>query len=281
MHMTLTPQLIEAYLVRLAEDERGAATIDKYRRDLARFYDFLPEDKTLDKNAVMRWKETLVARRYASSSVNVMLASVNGLLSFAGRPDWRVKFLKRQRSAFRDERRELERGEYAKLVAEARRAKKENIGLVMETICSTGIRVSELAFVTVEALREGRAELILKGKCRRILFPAALVRKLLRYAASAKISRGPLFTDKKGNPVSRHRVWAEMKKLGARAGVAASKVFPHNLRHLFARTYYALERDLSKLADLLGHSSVETTRLYIITAGGEHLRQLDKMKLVM
>ena len=279
--MKLTLQLIEAYLVRLAEDERGAATIDKYRRDLARFYDFLPEDKTLDKNAVMRWKETLVARRYASSSVNVMLASVNGLLSFAGRPDWRVKFLKRQRSAFRDERRELERGEYAKLVAEARRAKKENIGLVMETICSTGIRVSELAFVTVEALREGRAELMLKGKCRRILFPAALVRKLLRYAASEKISRGPLFTDKKGNPVSRHRVWAEMKKLGARAGVAASKVFPHNLRHLFARTYYALSRDLSKLADLLGHSSVETTRIYIATGGCEHLRQLDKMRLVM
>ena len=279
--MTLTPQLIEDYLRRLAEDERGAATIDKYRRDLLRFYEFLPPDKAVDKAVVLSWKEQLVARKYASSSVNVMLASVNGLLTFAGRPEWRAKFLKRQRSAFRDERRELRRAEYEKLVATARREKKTRLTLMMETICSTGIRVSELAFVTVEAVRAGRAELMLKGKCRRILFPAALVRKLSRYAAERRIARGPIFTDKTGSPVSRHRVWYEMKKLGARAGVAASKVFPHNLRHLFARTFYALERDLSKLADLLGHSSVETTRLYIITAGVEHLRQLDKMKLVI
>ncbi|WP_346688314.1 tyrosine-type recombinase/integrase [uncultured Cloacibacillus sp.] len=279
--MTLTPQLIEDYLRRLAEDERGAATIDKYRRDLLRFYEFLPPDKAVDKAVVLSWKEQLVARKYASSSVNVMLASVNGLLTFAGRPEWRAKFLKRQRAAFCDERRELRRAEYEKLVATARREKKTRLTLMMETICSTGIRVSELAFVTVEAVRAGRAELMLKGKCRRILFPAALVRKLSRYAAERRIARGPIFTDKTGSPVSRHRVWYEMKKLGARAGVAASKVFPHNLRHLFARTYYALERDLSKLADLLGHSSVETTRLYIITAGVEHLRQLDKMKLVI
>lgn len=279
--MTLTPQLIEDYLRRLAEDERGAATIDKYRRDLLRFYEFLPPDKAVDKAVVLSWKEQLVARKYASSSVNVMLASVNGLLTFAGRPEWRAKFLKRQRAAFCDERRELRRAEYEKLVETARREKKTRLTLMMETICSTGIRVSELAFVTVEAVRAGRAELMLKGKCRRILFPAALVRKLSRYAAERRIARGPIFTDKTGSPVSRHRVWYEMKKLGARAGVAASKVFPHNLRHLFARTYYALERDLSKLADLLGHSSVETTRLYIITAGVEHLRQLDKMKLVM
>ena len=279
--MTLTPQLIEDYLRCLAEDERGAATIDKYRRDLLRFYEFLPPDKAVDKAVVLSWKEQLVARKYASSSVNVMLASVNGLLTFAGHSEWRAKFLKRQRAAFCDERRELRRAEYEKLVATARREKKTRLTLMMETICSTGIRVSELAFVTVEAVRAGRAELMLKGKCRRILFPAALVRKLSRYAAERRIARGPIFTDKTGSPVSRHRVWYEMKKLGARAGVAASKVFPHNLRHLFARTYYALERDLSKLADLLGHSSVETTRLYIITAGVEHLRQLDKMKLVM
>lgn len=279
--MTLTPQLIEDYLRRLAEDERGAATIDKYRRDLLRFYEFLPPDKAVDKAVVLSWKEQLVARKYASSSVNVMLASVNGLLTFAGRPEWRAKFLKRQRAAFCDERRELRRAEYEKLVETARREKKTRLTLMMETICSTGIRVSELAFVTVEAVRAGRAKLMLKGKCRRILFPAALVRKLSRYAAGRRIARGPIFTDKTGSPVSRHRVWYEMKKLGARAGVAASKVFPHNLRHLFARTFYALERDLSKLADLLGHSSVETTRLYIITAGVEHLRQLDKMKLVI
>lgn len=279
--MTLTPQLIEDYLRRLAEDERGAATIDKYRRDLMRFYEFLPPDKAVDKAVVLSWKELLVARKYASSSVNVMLASVNGLLTFAGRPEWRAKFLKRQRAAFCDERRELRRAEYEKLVETARREKKTRLTLMMETICSTGIRVSELAFVTVEAVRAGRAELMLKGKCRRILFPAALVRKLSRYAAERRIARGPIFTDKTGSPVSRHRVWYEMKKLGARAGVAASKVFPHNLRHLFAKVFYSLERDLSKLADLLGHSNVETTRLYIITAGVEHLCQLDKMKLVI
>ncbi len=279
--MTLTPQLIENYLRRLTEDERGAATIDKYRRDLLRFYEFLPPDKVLDKGAVLSWKERLVTGKYASSSVNVMLASVNGLLTFAGRPEWRAKFLRRQRSPFRDERRELGRDEYAKLVETARKEKRHRLTLMMETICSTGIRVSELAFVTVEAVRAGRAELTLKGKCRRILFPAALVRKLLRYAAERHKACGPIFTNKAGKPVSRHRVWYEMKKLGARAGVAASKVFPHNLRHLFARTYYALERDLSKLADLLGHSSVETTRIYIATAGCEHLRQLNKMKLVM
>lgn len=279
--MTLTPQLIEDYLRRLAEDERGAATIDKYRRDLLRFYEFLPPDKAVDKAVVLSWKEQLVARNYASSSVNVMLASVNGLLTFAGRPEWRAKFLKRQRAAFCDERRELRRAEYVKLVEAARREKKPRLSLIMETICSTGIRVSELAFVTVEAARAGRAELMLKGKCRRILLPAALVRKLLRYAAERRIARGPIFRSAGGAPVSRHRVWYEMKKISARAGVAASKVFPHNLRHLFARSYYALARDISKLADLLGHSSIETTRLYIVTAGGEHMRQLDKMRLII
>ena len=279
--MILTTGLIEDYARSLAEDERSGSTIDKYRRDLARFREFLPDGKFLDKSSVLSWKEHLIERGYASSSVNVMLASVNGLLSFIGRADLRVKFLKRQRTPFRDERRELSRADYSKLVTAARTARNERLTLIMETICSTGIRVSELAFVTVEAVRAGRAELMLKGKCRRILFPAALVRKLLRYASARKIQHGPLFTGRGGSPVSRHSVWAEMKKLSMRAGVAASKIFPHNLRHLFAKTYYALERDLSKLADLLGHSSVETTRIYIATASCEHLRQLDMMKLVM
>ena len=279
--MTLTKQMIDAYLRSLAENERGEATIEKYGRDLERFYDFLPEDKTLDKNVVLRWKEQLIARGYASSSVNVMLSSVNGMLTYAGLSDWRAKFLKRQRSAFRDERRELGRAEYVKLVETARRERNERLGLAMETICSTGIRVSELAFVTVEAARAGSAELRLKGKCRRILFPAALVKKLLRYAASQKTAHGPIFLDRNGKPLSRHSVWSEMKKIGRKAGVAASKVFPHNLRHLFAKVFYSLERDLSKLADLLGHSSIETTRIYIATGGGEHLRQLDKMRLIM
>ena len=279
--MTLTPQLIEDYLRRLAEDERETATIDKYRRDLRKFYEFLPAGKALDKNAVLAWKERLVAGGYASSSVNVMLASVNGLLTFAGHADWRAKFLKRQRTAFRDERRELARADYVKLVETAKKSGEERLALIMETICSTGIRVSELAFVTVEALRAGRAELMLKGKCRRILFPAALIKKLMRYAAAQAVTRGCLFRAKNGAPVSRHRVWFEMKRLSAKAGVAPSKVFPHNLRHLFAKVFYSMRRDIAKLADLLGHSSIETTRIYVATDGSEHLRQLNKMKLVM
>lgn len=279
--MIVTKQMIGDYIRRLAENEREKATIEKYRRDLLRFYDFLDEGKTLDKSAVLSWKEQLIGRRYASSSVNVMLSSVNGFLSFIGRADLRAKFLKRQRTAFRDERRELGRAEYLRLVETAKKENKTRLMLVLETICSTGIRVSELAAVTVESARAGRAELMLKGKCRRILFPAALVKKLLRYAANLGVRRGPVFTDKKGKPLSRHRVWREMKKLGELAGVAASKVFPHNLRHLFARTFYEIGKDLSKLADILGHSSVETTRIYIATCGSEHQRQLNKMKLVM
>lgn len=279
--MNFTIMTIEGYLQKLAEDERSAATIDKYRRDLLRFRDFLHGSKHLDKNAVLRWKESLIEAGYASSSINVMLAPVNGMLSFAGRPELRVKFLKRQRSAFRDERRELGRAEYIKLLKTARREKNDRLGLILETICSTGIRVSELAFVTVEAARAGRAELMLKGKCRRILFPAALVNKLLRYSARLGLTRGFIFKTKNGAPVSRNWIWKEMKKLGARAGVAASKVFPHNLRHLFAKIFYELDRDISKLADLLGHSSIETTRIYIATDGGEHQRQLNKMRLIM
>ena len=279
--MNLTIKMIDRYICKLKEEERSEATIKKYRRDLTLFYDFLPDSKILDKNAVLSWKERLISLGYASSSVNVMLASVNGMLAHAGLSEWRAKFLKRQRSAFREERRELGRSEYMKLVETARREKKERIGLAMETICSTGIRVSELAFVTVEAARAGRAELMLKGKCRRILFPAALVKKLLCYAASQKTAHGPIFRDRNGKPLSRHSVWSEMKKIGRKAGVAASKVFPHNLRHLFAKVFYSLERDLSKLADLLGHSSIETTRIYIATGGCEHLRQLNKMRLII
>lgn len=279
--MNLTIKMIDRYICNLKEEERSEATIKKYRRDLTLFYDFLPDGKILDKNAVLSWKERLISLGYASSSVNVMLASVNGMLAHAGLSEWRAKFLKRQRSAFREERRELGRSEYMKLVETARREKKERIGLAMETICSTGIRVSELAFVTVEAARAGRAELMLKGKCRRILFPAALVKKLLCYAASQKTAHGPIFRDRNGKPLSRHSVWSEMKKIGRKAGVAASKVFPHNLRHLFAKVFYSLERDLSKLADLLGHSSIETTRIYIATGGCEHLRQLNKMRLII
>lgn len=279
--MNLTIKMIDRYICNLKEEEHSEATIKKYRRDLTLFYDFLPDGKTLDKNAVLSWKERLISLGYASSSVNVMLASVNGMLAHAGLSEWRAKFLKRQRSAFREERRELGRSEYMKLVETVRREKKERIGLAMETICSTGIRVSELAFITVEAARAGCAELRLKGKCRRILFPAALVKKLLRYAASQKTAHGPIFRDRNGKPLSRHSVWSEMKKIGRKAGVAASKVFPHNLRHLFAKVFYSLERDLSKLADLLGHSSIETTRIYIATGGCEYLRQLNKMRLII
>ena len=228
----------------------------------------------------MRWKETLVARRYASSSVNVMLASVNGLLSFAGRPDWRVKFLKRQRSAFRDERRELERGEYAKLVARRAARKKK-------TSASSWRRYARRASASPNSLRNGRGSARgTRGADAQRQMPPHTIPSGARAQTPSLRGVGenfprPALHRQKGKSSQPPQSLGRDEKARARAGVAASKVFPHNLRHLFARTYYALSRDLSKLADLLGHSSVETTRLYIITAGGEHLRQLNKMKLVM
>ena len=209
-----------------------------------------------------------------------MLTSVNTYLRFVGMPECRVKQLRLQRRVFRDQTRELSREEYDRLLSAARRQGKERLELLMETICATGIRVSEVQNITIETLRQGRAEISLKGKIRTILLPGKLRRKLQKYAQKQKIASGEIFLTRNGKGLSRRQIWAEMKALCAKAGVAASKVFPHNLRHLFARTFYRACRDVAKLADVLGHSSIETTRIYLISTGVEHARELERLGLI-
>ena len=207
-----------------------------------------------------------------------MLSAVNRLLKFLGREECRIKFLRIQRRTFRERDRELTRAEYQRLLDAA--AGQERLGLLMEAICSTGIRVSEVRYITVEAARAGRTEIRLKGKIRTILLPAKLCRKLLRYAKKHKTASGEIFLTGNGKPVSRKQIWREMKKLCHKAGVESSKVFPHNLRHLFATVFYSACRDIVKLADVLGHSSINTTRIYLMTSGAEHARQLERLGLV-
>ena len=208
-----------------------------------------------------------------------MLAAVNGLFRFLG---WgiRVKFLKVQRRLFRDQSRELAREEYDLLVDTARDGGKERLALLMEAVCATGVRVSEVKYLTVEAAQCGRAEIALKGKIRMILLPNKLCRKLLKYARKQKIASGEIFLTRSGRSLSRRQIWAEMKQLCKATGVASEKVYPHNLRHLFARTFYQACKDIARLADVLGHSSIETTRIYLVTTGAEQVRQLDRLGLV-
>ncbi len=221
-----------------------------------------------------------MAQNYAPSTVNGALAALNGLFRFLGWEDCWTKFLKVQRRLFRDDRRELTRGEYNTLVATAQQRGQERLALLMETICATDVRVSEVHYLTVEAIRQGWAELSLKGKIRTILLPAKLCRKLLKYAGKNKTVSGEVFLTRNGHPLSRRQIWAEMKALCKYAGVEPSKVFPHNLRHLFATAFYRVCRDLVKLADMLGHSSIETTRIYLMTSEAQHQRELDRLGLV-
>lgn len=232
------------------------------------------------KELVIRWKTMLLEAGYVPRTVNAMLSAVNGFFSFLGWEDCRVRFLKIQRQMFRDESKDLGMREYRRLVDAAYREGKERLGLVIETICGTGIRVSELKYITLEAVKSKKAEVVLKGKIRVIMLPEQLRRKLFRYAKKRKIRSGSLFLTRNGKVLSRNQIWTEMKRLCAAAGVESSKVFPHNLRHLFAKTFYKATGDIVKLADMLGHSSIDTTRIYLLATGVEHMRWLDRMKLV-
>ena len=277
--ITLTPDLIRRYARQLQEQERAPQTIRKYVHDLTALAVFLG-DRPLTKELAVEWRTVLLARGYAPSTINAMLAALNGLFRFLGWETCRVKFLKMQRRLFREEARELQRQEYDRLLSAARGQGLERLALLMETICATGIRVSEVRYITVEAARRGQAEIALKGKIRVILLPGKLCRKLQKYAGQQKIASGEIFLTRSGHSLSRKQIWAEMKKLCEKAGVEPSKVFPHNLRHLFARTFYKVCRDVAKLADVLGHSSIETTRIYLISTGAEHARTLDMLRLV-
>lgn len=275
----LTAERIAAYGRYLKQEERTPATLEKYLRDVRAFALWL-DGKAVTKEAVTGWKERLLAERRAPSTVNAALSALNGLFRFLGWEGCRARFVKVQRRLFRDPARELTRPDYDRLITTARELGKERLALVMETICATGVRVSELRYLTVEAAQRGRAEISLKGKIRTILIPTKLRRKLLKYAKKNKTASGEIFLTGNGKSLSRRQIWAEMKRLCVWAGVEPSRVFPHNLRHLFATAYYRAYRDIAKLADVLGHSSIETTRIYLLTSGEEHQRQLDRLGLV-
>lgn len=275
----ITADLISAYGCYLKQEERTPATLEKYLRDVRAFARWL-DGEAVTKEAVTGWKERLLAERRAPSTVNAALSALNGLFRFLGWEGCRARFVKVQRRLFRDPARELTRPDYDRLITTARELGKERLALVMETICATGVRVSELRYLTVDAIQRGRAEISLKGKIRTILIPTKLRRKLLKYAKKNKTASGEIFLTGNGKSLSRRQIWAEMKRLCVRAGVEPSRVFPHNLRHLFATAYYRAYRDIAKLADVLGHSSIETTRIYLLTSGAEHQRQLDRLGLV-
>lgn len=275
----LSARDIAAYAHHLRREEKSPATVEKYLRDVCAFACWLA-DRPLAKELAVGWRGELTARGCAPVTVNAKLSALNGLFRFLGREDCRVKFLKVQRQLFREAGRELSRTEYDRLLYAAKNSDRERLALLMETICATGIRVSEVRYITLEAVRRGRAEIALKGKIRVILLPAKLCRKLMAYAQKQKIASCAIFRTRSGKELGRRQIWAELKSLCARARVAPGKVFPHNLRHLFATIFYKACKDIVRLADILGHSSIETTRIYLLTSGAEHRRQLDRLGLI-
>lgn len=276
----ITNELLLAFSEYLQSNERAPGTIEKYLRDVSAFRIWLG-NRSVTKELTAEWKERLLENNHAPVTVNSMLAAVNSFFRFAGWEDCQVKFLKLQRRLFRDAGRELSRAEYERLVETAANLSRPRLALLMEAICGTGVRVSEVRYLTVEAVQAGRADISLKGKIRTILIPNKLCRKLLKYARKQKITSGEIFLTRSGKGMSRRQIWAEMKSLCERAGVEPSKVFPHNLRHVFAAAFYKSCKDIVRLADVLGHSSVETTRIYLLTTGVEHVQMLERLGLVL
>lgn len=277
----LSEKWIERYIDQLRSEEKADATLEKYRRDIYAFFHFLPSNKKLEKRILIDYKNYLKSREYALASINSMLVAVNGFVSYLGAPECRVKLFKQQRSTFCDQSRELTKEKYLRLVRTAERKGDNRLALLLQTICSTGIRVSELKHITVQALKNQEAQVQSKGKLRKILLPKILCVRLLQYCKEHSIPNGSVFLSRNGSPLERTNIWASMKKLYAAAGVAAKKVFPHNLRHLFARTFYRQHRDIVRLADILGHSSLDTTRIYTLTSGNEQLIQLERLHLIL
>ena len=262
----------------LLREEKSAATIEKYLRDAGAFITFA-EGRSITKELTVAFKRSLEERQYAVRSINSMLASLNSLLQFLGWSDCKVKTLRCQRQTYLSEDKELSKAEYLRLLEVSE--KRPQLNLVMQTICGTGIRVSELRYFTVEAVKRGEISVRCKSKIRTILVPGKLRKLLLHYAAKRGITAGPIFLSRNGKPLDRSQIWAQMKSLCEEAGVASTKVFPHNLRKLFARTFYGIEKDIAKLADILGHGSIETTRIYIMTTGTEHRRKMERLGLVV
>ena len=262
----------------LIEEEKSKATLEKYVRDIEAFHAWIGE-KDLDKSCVLSYKAYL-CEKYATASVNSMLSSINSFFTYLEWYELRVKTIKVQKQIFASNEKELTKSEYERLLSAAKAKSNQRLYLLMQTICSTGIRVSELRFITVEAINRGRAEINCKGKQRCAFLPTELCKILKEYVKEQKIKSGAVFVSKNGNPLDRSNIWSDMKKLCKEAGVSEKKVFPHNLRHLFARTYYTLQKDIVRLADILGHSSVNTTRIYTMETGEIHRKQIQRLGLL-
>lgn len=276
----LTDKQIVDFAAYLKNEEKSENTVEKYIRDVRAFAAYIGESD-MTKESVISYKNKLISDNYAARSVNSMIASINSLFSFLGWTDLKVKSIKLQRQIYCPEEKELTKTEYMRLIDTAKQKGNERLNLLIQTICGTGIRVSELQYITVEAVKCGEAIVSLKGKTRSVFIVRELQKKLLRYAAEQKITSGAIFITRSGKPISRTNIWREMKSLCEQAGVNPQKVFPHNLRHLFARTFYGIEKDIAKLADILGHSSINTTRIYIITTGNEHRQRMENMRLII
>lgn len=279
MTIHIIPSMITDYTVYLYREERSANTITKYKHDIRALLSYMG-DQDLSKEVLLSWKETLM-QSYAPASVNSMLAAVNGFLDWLELPQFKVKPVKIQRAVFAKPEKELSRREYTRLVQAAKKKQNMRLALVLQTICATGIRVSELRYITVRAIQTGRAVVDCKGKTRTIFLANDLCRSLARYCRQCRVKEGMVFTTSGKKALDRSNIWRDMRSLCESAGVEPEKVFPHNLRHLFARTYYSLEKDLSRLADLLGHSCVSTTKIYTMESGAEHRKQLERMGLTV
>lgn len=279
MKRQITEKRLNSFKCSLLENEKSKNTVDKYMRDI-RFFTVFAAGRDITKNLAVEYKAAL-AEKYTATSANSMLAALNSFFKFCGWGELCIKQFRLQRSPYRAEEKELTKSEYQALVRAAESKSNERLSLVIQTICGTGIRVSELSYITVEAVQRGEATVTCKGKTRTVFIVSALQKKLLKYARSKGIRSGAVFITGRGKPIDRSNVWAEMKKLCASAGVNPKKVFPHNLRHLFARTFYGLEKDIAKLADILGHSNIATTRIYIVTTGTEHKRKMENMRLII
>lgn len=262
----------------LVQEEKSNITIEKYMRDVKRFLNFA-EKKVITKELAIDYKRFLQESGYTVRSINSMLASLNCYLGFLGFADCKVKSIKTQRQIYSAEEKELTKEEYMRLVQAAK--KQPRLYYIIQTICGTGIRVSELAYFTVEAVQKGEVTVYCKNKTRMILLPGKLRKALIKFAQKNEIKNGIIFRTRNGNPINRSNIWSEMKRLCKTAGVNAAKVFPHNLRKLFARTFYRIEKDIAKLADILGHGSIDTTRIYIMTTGLEHRKKIEKLGLVV
>ena len=276
----ITEKIIADLKKHLREEEKSISTTQKYIRDVIAFKAFTSETE-ITKETVIAFKQRLVNDGYAVCSINSMLASLNSLFSFLGWSELKVKTIKTQRKIYCPEEKELTKAEYMRLVNTAKHNGNKRLNLILQTICGTGIRVSELQFITVESVRNGEAVVSCKAKTRSVFIVKELKKKLLRYAAEQGIKSGCIFVTRTGKPLNRTNIWREMKNLCEQANVNPNKVFPHNLRHLFARVFYGIEKDIAKLADILGHSSINTTRIYIISTGTEHRQRMESMRLVI